>query len=1104
MRTEAAALQYEDFDILYEDDFEITDKSPEDGVLLSPEDAFVDSINQTGRISLSRMSRRSGRTAQQLIDSLEGRVMWKDPERFDPADPEEGWLTREQYLQGNVFRLLAAARKADAGSGLYQKNIDLLTANLPGKIAGEDITITLGATWVPAKVYRGFAGFILNSFGNPPEVEYDSYFGKWRTTGGSYAPVFMNAIFGTERMDAKRILEHTMNAAPIRVFDQVRDRQTGKKRSVLNPQETQAARDKQALIIAEFRNYLQRRPEIMEELQEIYSDKYGYRVVRYDGSFLKLPGLNPDVKLYRHQKDVVARIVLSGQNVLISHEVGSGKTYAFEIGVYECLRMQLAKKALIVVPNAVFEATVETFHHLYPDFPVTAISPAKFRKAVREEALRELETSRSGVFILSFSSFDMLKLSKSWHLKALDDELLRCKEEIVRMKDDHAACERLQNELERLTEKRRDYEETAVEEPEDCFDRLGFDLLVVDECHNYKNISLHTSVEGVVGLNSKGSVKADALLEKCDYLTGHGGRLIFATGTPLTNSLADLYVLQRYLQPEQLRLLSIGRFSEWVNTFCMQKQEFEIDVTSASYRFRTRFDRFHNLPELMALFGNVCDFSRVDEAELSLPDFEGHTDVKVPRSKAQEIYISDIVERTELIRNPYQKPGRKSIENDNYLKITLDGRKCALDARLVRDGLLQGTDSRLRRSARKVEKLLADAGNCGKAAAAAGKITEIYTQYPGMSQIVFCDISVPKPGCFNVYEALRDLLIENGIPAEEIGLLHGGISRKIREKMLRDLDEGRLRVMIGSTMLLGQGVNVQTHLVAVHHLDVPWKPAEMVQREGRALRQGNENREIFIFRYITEGSFDAYSWQILESKQRFIASFLSGTIDQTDRTEGDIGDLVLDYAEIKALAIGNPLIRDRVETANLLARERTKAAGRREELRHFQEIVRKAPEETERVRRQIEAVRADEVCFSNHRNAFTAKRRLEIGEKILSAIAANRGRTWERHCTWYRGFAVAIPALADGEKPYVLLRRNDVISYHVKMDDAKPAGVTTRLDNVLLNLGRRCEELRAKAVSIGQSAKAAGKEIAKGNPCEKTVRSLAAKLDRIDAQLQES
>ena len=1070
------------FDVVYDDELPDSEPANPDQPItqsFTPKEACLLSINRLGRIDLDYMAGICRYSRDELIDRLEGVVIWKDPRVFDPASPYDGWITREQYVRGNVYRLLDEARAKDGGTGLYRKNIELLEASLPEGPARNEIMISLGATWVPARYYLAFICDLLLMHPKPPTLELDTFFGKWSLKGQS----FFNRLrlyhtYGTSRMSALRIIEHTMNASPLRVFDSVEDPRTGKKKSVLNQAETMAVREKQNLILREFQEWLKKNPKVRRKLEDIYTDKYGYQLCHFDGSYLEFPGMNPEISLYDHQKAAIARIILSRNNVLLSHDVGAGKTYAFIAGIHERLRMGLSRKALLVVPNGVFEATVAAVRLLYPEEDFVPVSPKDFVPKKREDALKKLMDTERGFYVLASSSFDMIGISRKYFLRKKEKELAECLREI-NAASDYARKYKLLGKYEQLQkqyEKIREQEERFA----DCFDRMGFDLLVVDECHNYKNISLKYNMEPLTGLHAKGSKKADLMLEKCDCVRQGGGKLVFATGTPLTNSMAELFVLQRYLQPEELKFLNISRFNEWVNTFCTRHTDFEIDVTAASFRFVTRLDRFHNLPELMALFGNVCDFYRIDPEKLDLPEFHGYTNITVPRSKEQGSYIKRIAGRTEKIRKHQVKR-----TEDNYLKITSDGRKCALDIRLVMPDLVG-------------RKIPADS----KIEKASLLVRQIYEEYPGMTQVIFCDFSTPGKA-FNLYDEMKKLLVEAGIPAEEIAFIHDASTGTAREKMFRRFNSGKLRILLGSTQKLGLGVNIQEKLIAVHHIDAPWKPSDMVQREGRAIRHGNSNEEVLVYRYVTESSFDAYLWQILENKQRFISSFLSGNLDRTHRSEEDIGDMVLDYSEIKALAIGNPLIKERVEIANRIGRIRVAAVRRREELHGYQKVLLETPEVCRRVHDQIEAISDDIAFYEKRKTPLPRAERRRIGERILQRIAANLQTDREMPICGYRGFRISTPRYQTPDRPYVLVYRHSVLRYQVDMKDAQTGGCCMRVDHVLSGLPVRREKFLRKLEGLYGDMEDAKKQLDQGNPYETQLEKYKKKLENIDKQLKE-
>lgn len=1085
-----------DFDVLYEDelvdDTKKSDISDDTSGKVTPEDAFVYSMNQKGRVDFAYMEKLTGMRSAELAKCLEGRVIWRDPARYDPMHPYEGWVTREQYVRGNIYRLREQAEKAQKKTGLFASNLWLLDSVLPEGPKAEDIAMTLGASWIPEDVVQSFISELLDMEYYPPKVSFDPFFGTWKVRKGfSYNKALNERVYGTPYMDAKHIIEHMLNATPVRVYDSKWDPDKKKDKRVLNRAKTRAAVEKQGEIAKAFQKWLTDNPSVRERLQDIYTDRYGYQVTHYDGDFLALPDMNPEVHLYRHQKNAIARIVLSQDNTLLSHSVGSGKTYEFEAAVYERIRMGLSHKALLVVPNSVMNGTVQSFQYLYPSVEVHACYPKDFTPKRREAVLQTIEEADSGIFIMAYSSFDKLRMSKDYHLKQFDEQI-RYVKSLVSTAKNSTMAKSYEKYAKRLADKRDDFNRDHEEKMEECFDKLGIDLLVVDESHNYKNITLNYTMEPIVGMHSTGSQKADRMLEKCDFIQNAGGKIVFATGTPLTNSLADIFVLQRYLQPKELELLGIDHFNEWVNTFCSKRTEFEIDPSASSYRMVTRFDRFHNLPELMALFSNVCDFYTTNTDDMNLPDFNGYQNIVVRKSPAQDAYIKKIAERTDAIRK-----GKVSRKKDNYLKVTIDGRKCALDMRLVHttdeleNVLLPVASS---------EEYLSKVDVCGS------KVYEIYQKCPGTTQVIFCDISTPK-AAFNVYDAMKEKLISLGIPAEEVRFIHEATTEKKREKMFREFNAGKIRVLLGSTEKLGIGVNIQEKLIAIHHLDAPWRPSDMVQREGRGIRQGNTNAEVFVFRYVTDGSFDAYTWQILESKQRFIASFLSGTMDRSHRSEEDIGDLVLDYAEIKALAIGSPLIRERVELSNQITRERARSFERQRELHSLEDIINQTGSTVSDRKKKIDAVTADIGLYQRQpRQKVSMDERTAYGEKLLKAVEKHTFVGKDRIYGTYKGFKVILPGglRIDPDHPYVLLQGCGEILHRVDLRDAKPAGVMARIDNTLKDLTKKRDQFQMECDALLRQSEDAEAQLELGNPHEKKIRDLQRKLASIDLELKMS
>ena len=1045
----------------------------------SADAAFVYSMRNKGKVDLSYMEKISGISTDELIASLQGTAIWPDPEVYEASKDYLACLTsKQQLLRGNLIKKYAKAKAAHAKYGIFLDTVELLKNALPDQVDPEDIHMNLGATWIPVRYIENFVKNILDMF-QEPNIEYNSYLGKW-TMSVLSPPNYVDNYYkyGTTRMNAVTIIKNILNAKPIKVYDQVerRDGRDGYD-MVLNKAETLAASQKEKLILDAWQDYVRSDKKIEQHLQEIYMEQYGYSLCRYDGSFLGLYGLNPAVHLYEHQKNAVARIVLN-HNTLLAHEVGAGKTMEYMCGVHELIRLGLGKKAMIVLPNNTLDQAVKTYQELYPQDKILTVYPKKdFVPAKREETIHKMATGDCRVILMAYSSFDMLSLTKDYKIAQKKQEMEACEREIFECIN-NATYNALQTKKKRISKELQKLEEEDKDQITNCFDLLGVDILVVDESHNYKNISLDNKTDSIVGVHNAGSKKADNMLEKVEYIQSMDGHVIFATGTPITNSMADLYVLQRYLQPNELKMCNIYHFNEWISTFCSQTHSFEIDVDSKNFRYTTRFSKFHNLPELMSMFSDVCDFYQIKDGELGLPDFDGYTDSTVKKSLAQKKYIDEIALRTEAIRAHKVKRSE-----DNLLKITVDGRKCALDIRLVEENATVGNDET-------------------KVRVCAKHIAELYFGKPGTTQIAFCDISTPKEG-FNIYDELKKELIKLGVAGEEVAYIHEAETETKRDKIEKRFNAGDLRVLIGSTMKLGTGTNVQEKLVAIHHLDVPWRPADMIQREGRIIRQGNTNEKVYVYRYCTQASFDAYTWQILENKQRFIAQFLSGSMDAVHREESDCADTVLNYAEIKALAIGNPMIKKRVEVANELEHARINQRQRRKELNELKVLLDNLPRRIRERENMIRNAKTDIVHYRNHKKTVPVPEREALGKKILSTLITNVMQDTNRVLDTYQGFQILLPKNMKVEKPYVILHRPSSNPYLIKMDGDKALGCCRRLDYVLEHLNDTVTEYEGILDELCKQKKNAESKLDEGNEFDLEVARLIKSLEEIDQRLQE-
>lgn len=1049
---------------------------------VSLEDGFWLTRNHCTSIDLEYWSYITGLTKDEIIEQAKGKLIWLDPLLYEMTeDIYNGWLAKDQYLTGNIVKKYKdTVRINKKTGGLFDANLTLLNENMPDKVDFNDIYISLGATWVPVQFIEMFIERLLEM--HYLRVEYNAYLGKWSIQQLDAPNYVLNFhTYGTQRMPAIKIIEKILNGIPVKVYDQVPSVDREGTVSVVNQTETLAVQEKKLSILREWDEFCHSNSYIEESLQEAFANRFGYGLSKYDGSFLKLDDMNPAITLFPYQKDAIAHILMS-PSVLLAHDVGAGKTYEYSAGIHELIRMGLGTKAIVVVPNSTLESTYQAYRELYPQDNVFKIDPKKdFNPANRKRTINEMKSDRYAVVFMAYSSFDMLTMKKKYSIEKMKDEIRECLLQIEGARN-YATKQRYETRLKSLRKKlekfREDFEETECS----VFNELGFDILVVDEAHNFKNISIDRSDTNIIGFHAKGSKKADNLLEKVEYIQKIDGKVIFATGTPITNSLIDIYVFQRYLQPDEMKTARIFHFNDWLSLFCAEEQGFEVDVDSKNCRLVTRFSKFHNLPELMHIFSDVCDFYQCDREELDLPDFNGYTDIVVKRSDELREYIDELAKRTEKIRSHIVRR-----REDNLLKVTVDGRLAALDIRLVKPELKYLPVSN-RNQERKVR-------------VCAEKVAEFFYKYEQATQIVFCDLSVPQEG-FNLYDELKKELIDLGIPEAEVRFIHEATTEAKRARMEKQFNKGEFRILVGSTSKLGTGTNVQNRLIAIHYMTTPWRPADMIQCEGRIIRQGNTNEEVHVCRYITEKSYDAYIYQILENKQKFISDFLSGVLSALHREETDCADIVLSYAEIKALAIGNPLIKTRVEVSNKLEHARIKQRHARKELDALIELSKLLPEKIENKKKLIECTKMDIQHRDVRKESLTMEERVAFGEELLLAIQGNIDRDVDRVFTDFHGFTVILPKHMKWEKPYVVLKGSTGNSYSVKMNTDKAIGCCMKIEHALNHLPDVLKRHRDDLAELEVQRRQAQHDIEQGNAYDEQVQELREELDKLDNELK--
>lgn len=1057
------------------------------------------SLDALGLVDIEFISSVTGEEMKTVIETLKGSI-YQNPLHWEECY-YKGWETSDEYLSGNLMHKIAIAKEANEEyPGLFEENIKALQGMINPELDTDEIYVSLGSPWIPTDIIDDFILHLIGLEkvdGEYPDkakpflekeyaVRHDDITGMWEipkktrfrssNCHGRYEKANYS-IWGTERMDMLYLLENILNMKTIAIFDTP---DPSKKTRILNQKETVKILEKQEKMIAEFKSWVWIDEKRKSRLQGAYCRRYGnIRKRVFDGDFLEFSDMNPEIKLEKHQRDSVARIIMT-PNTLLAHDVGAGKTYTMIAAGMELRRLGKSKKNLYVIPNNVMSQWVEMFRKLYPSANILVINNRNFCLKKRTATLKRIVEEDFDAILITYSCFDMLSLSKRYY-KEFYEAQLKLLDKASANFYSKADIDRKRATVNRVMEKlQEDMTRNVCEIP---FDDLGINTLFVDEAHNYKNVQISSGIMRVKGFNSQGSAKCNAMMDKvhCVQRMNNGGRVVLATGTPITNSITDLFILQKYLQDGELEFLGIQNFDSWVGMFAKKTTEFEIDIDTNSYHLASRFSKFHNVPELTNILSSIADFHRVEKA-IGLPEFYGYTDSVEEGDDDFKDFIRDISTRADDVRQH-----RVDKKQDNLLKITTDGRKAALDMRLVDMVYGLKMDSKVMRCAENVVKIYED------------------TMDEKFIQMVFCDISTPKQG-FNLYNELKNLLVAMGIPENEIAFIHDADTEPKKKLLFRDLRVGLVRVIIGSTFKMGLGVNVQNHLCALHHLDVPWRPADMVQREGRILRQGNTCKSVQIFRYITKGSFDAYSWQLLESKQKFISQILSGHISV--REGDDVDETVLNYAEVKALAVGNPLIKQRVELINELDKYKMLHRDYIEDRMKKGKLLEELPDQILLQRRRIENTEKDIEFFAKNKVDYK-ELSYEEGDKIRSeiykALETHVNAPFEKTVLTYQGFTVVVPArmkpktTQTGKKiPFVFVKREG--SYYMEIESKR--GITKRLNNLLENL----EDVKKREEDYLEKLLFKKEELQREvliDDCsyEIEIREIADKIEEIDKEL---
>ena len=907
-------------------------------------EAYALSLAEKVRIDMPYMSQLTGKTEQELFEDLKG-VIFLNPMHISEEDGKPKYLPADEYLSGNVREKLRwAKRSAEFYPEDYGENIRALEAVQPVDLTASEISVRLGATWLPPEIVEEF---MFELFSTPRycqwniHVHYAQYTGEWNVEGKSYdrSNVKAHNTYGTGRVNGYKIMEETLNLRDVRIFDYIEDG-NGRKTAVLNKKETAIAQGKQELIKQAFADWIWSDPERREQLTKLYNEKFNsIRPREYDGSHLNFVGINPEITLRPHQVNAIAHILYGG-NTLLAHVVGAGKTFEMVAAAQESKRLGLCQKSLFVVPNHLTEQWASEYLQLYPSANILVATKKDFETKNRKKFCGRIATGDYDAVIIGHSQFEKIPMSLERQRAILQqqlDEVLDGISELKKNRGDNFSIKQLERTKKTVKQKLDKLNDQSRKDDVVTFEELGVDRIFIDEAHYYKNLAAFTKMRNVGGISQTEAMKSSDLYMKCRYLDElTGGRgVVFATGTPISNSMVEMYTMQKYLQYGALRRNDLLHFDAWASTFGETVTAIELSPEGTGYRAKTRFAKFYNLPELMAMFKETADIQTADMLKLPVPEAHYHSVVLKP-SETQKDMVASLSERAERVRN-------KMVDSsvDNMLLITNDGRKLALDQRLMNDMLPDSETS--------------------KVGACAENVFDIWqrTADRKSTQMVFCDLSTPHgDGKFNVYDDLRNKLIAKGVPAEEIAYIHTANSEAQKKELFGKVRSGQVRVLIGSTQKMGTGTNVQTKLAALHHLDCPWRPSDLQQREGRIIRQGNENKEVDIYTYVTENTFDSYLYQLVESKQKFIGQIM--TSKSPVRSAEDIDETALSYAEIKALCAGNPHIKEKMDLDIDVSRLKLLKANHLSQRYSLEDqILKEFPQKIKSLEQRIEGYKAD-------------------------------------------------------------------------------------------------------------------------------------------------
>ena len=1060
----------------------------------TPSEALAVSIGEHGKVDLPYMAELLGTPGEygRITTELSG-VIFKDP-AADPTDPEAGWQMADEYLSGDVRAKLRMAQFAAETNPEFAVNVDALTKAQPKDLEASEIDVRLGATWLDPDIIQKF---MTETFQIPyylrhaVKVRYSPYTAEWRVEGKTATgrgDIISSETYGTSRANAYKILEETLNLKDVRIYDTIEDAE-GKPKRVLNKRETMLAQQKQQVIKDAFANWVwqdpQRRIALVKQYNELFNST---RPREYDGSHIHFVGMNPEINLREHQRNAVAH-VLYGGNTLLAHEVGAGKSFEMAASAMESKRLGLCQKSLFVVPNHLTEQWASEFLRLYPNAKLLVTSKKDFEPANRKRFCARIATGDYDAVIIGHSQFEKIPLSAERQARIIEDQIEEIEKAIAEAKEqsgEHFTVKQMEKTRKTLEVKLKKLQSTDRKDDVVTFEQLGVDRLFVDESQNYKNLYLYTKMRNVAGLSTSEAQKSSDMFGKCRYLDEvTGGRgVIFATGTPISNSMTEMYTLMRYLQHSTLQQKQLPHFDAWASTFSETTTAIELAPEGTGYRARTRFAKFFNLPELMNMFKEAADIKTSDQLHLPVPEAKFETVVVKP-SEIQQDMVKSLSERAAEVHSGAVDPSV-----DNMLKITSDGRKIGLDQRLMNPLTPDDPDSKLNACVDNVLRIWNE------------------TKEDNLTQLIFCDMSTPKgDGSFNVYDDIRTKLLAAGVPESEVEFIHNADTEGKKADLFSKVRSGKVRVLLGSTAKMGAGTNVQDRLVAVHHLDVGWKPSDMTQRNGRIIRQGNMNKEVKVFNYVTEGTFDSYLFQTLENKQRFISQIM--TSKSPVRSCEDVDEQALSYAEIKALCAGNPLIKEKMDLDVQVAKLKVlKADHQSQKFRLQDKLLTKFPADIQETNAHIAGLKADAQLAAAHPQGkedfcgmtikgVTYDEKKTAGERLVLACSGLPNAE-EKVIGSYRGFELSLrfdtfrseyQAILKGQRRYPVALGTD------------PLGNIIRLDNSLNNFPERINSAENELATLHQQQAAAQIEVEKPFPQEEELAEKSARLAELNAQL---